>query len=261
MARRISKKKQKRREEFMLKEKSKVEEGVFDTKTMLTLRRLFSHGVISGIEFIIAVGKEADVYLAAAGEKVREEFVIVKIFRVETTGFIRRKEYIIGDPRFGKVKGNLYNYVNVWCKKEYGNLKIAAALGVRAPVPYAFSGNVLGMQMIGEEGHPSPSLRNTRLGNPDGVLDYVIEDIRKLYGGGLVHGDISEYNILMKGNVPYLIDFGQAVVIRHPHAMEFLHRDITNLLAYFERAYGIKRDYDRTLAYVLSAGKERNGNV
>jgi len=60
-----------------------------------------------------------------------------------------------------------------------------------------------------------------------------------------VHSDLSEYNILMKGDVPYLIDFGQAVVTAHPKALEFLRRDIENIYSYFSKKYSISTDPEK----------------
>ncbi len=79
-------------------------------------------------------------------------------------------------------------------------------------------------------------------------LDSILEDIKKMYKAGLVHADLSEYNILM-GDVPYLIDFGQGVVKEHPHSMKFLERDVAIVLRYFERR-GINRDLKKTLDWI-----------
>ena len=70
----------------------------------------------------------------------------------------------------------------------------------------------------------------------------------------LVHADLSEYNVLMKGDKPYLIDFGQAVVLRHPNATMFLRRDISNILQYFSKHYGIVKDFDTVFGYITRSG-------
>ncbi len=69
---------------------------------------------------------------------------------------------------------------------------------------------------------------------------------------GLVHADLSEYNILVKGKKPYLIDFGQAVVLKHPNASAFLERDIKNILQYFKKAYRIEKDFDIAYRQVVN---------
>jgi RIO kinase 1 len=75
--------------------------------------------------------------------------------------------------------------------------------------------------------------------------------MKKLYAAELVHGDISEYNILIKEGVPYIIDFGQAVVINHPNAGKFLERDVYNITSYFSKKYGIKKDAEKALARIM----------
>ena len=244
MAHRVGKRKRSSREDYMLHEALKIEEEVFDTRTMLRLKNMFSKGIISKLHFKIATGKEADIYLAEPGVNITAELVIIKIFRIETSAFRNRMRYIIGDPRFGRIKSDIYSIVNEWCKKEYGNLKFAEMAGIHAPKPYLFSGNVLAMEFIGTDGVPSKPLKETGTTNPKETLESILADVKKLYNSGLVHADLSEYNILMKGNVPYLIDFGQAVVLEHTNAMEFLRRDIDTILAYFSKNYKIEKNAD-----------------
>jgi RIO kinase 1 len=243
MARKRSREKQSSKADYPLREQLRIEEGVFDNRTMLRIAKLFTKGIIASMEFIIARGKEADVYVADAGENiVDKEFVALKIFRLENARFQNRMKYIDGDPRFGKVKGSIFAVVNEWCKKEYGNLLVAEAAGVHAPRPYAFSGNVLAIEFIGTDGKPSQTLREQVVKNPEKVQEQILEDTRKLYQNELVHADLSEYNILMLDDVPYMIDFGQAVHIKHPDSIRFLRRDISNILAYFSKHYGIQKE-------------------
>jgi len=248
---RISKKKQPSREDHPVKEQLKLEEGVFDSRTMLRLSKMFAKGVVSRMRFIIARGKEADVYLADAGNEIDKDFVALKIFRIENTPFKNRMKYITGDPRFGKIKADMFSIVNEWCKKEYGNLLVAEAAEIHAPMPYAFNGHILALEFIGNEGTPAATLRHVKLKNPEKVLSMVLEDVKKLYENELVHADLSEYNILMRDEVPYLIDFGQAVHIKHPDSMKFLIRDLENLLHYFSKTYGISRDYDEVMKTIV----------
>lgn len=251
MTRRVSRRKMRSREEFPLKEQLKIEEGVFDNRTMMMLGKMLTRGIISSMDFIIGKGKEADIYLAEHGPKVSDDHVILKIFRLETSSFSNRMDYIAGDPRFNGMRSNVMQVVNTWCKKEYGNLKIAEEAGVHSPIPYSFSGNVLAMEFIGENGRPSDLLKDAGTSSPQKTLKSVLDDIKSLYENNLVHGDISEYNLLMKGSVPYIIDFGQAVGTGHPKALDFLHRDITNITNFFYKKYGIKSDAEAILQKVL----------
>ena len=256
MARMRSKRKRPEREERQLKEARKIEEGVFENRTLMRLQKLFTKGIISKLDFVIGTGKEADVYLADAGEKMRGQFVIVKIFRVETSYFRKREDYIIGDPRFRGVRISLANLVNEWCKKEYANLKIAEAAGVHAPRPYLFNGNIIAMSFIEDNGAPAPRLKDCALEDPKKVLRAILSDIKKLYKEGMVHADISEYNRLMKEGMPYLIDFGQAVLLEHPRAAEFLERDVNNIIEYFSRRYGLDANSDLELGEIVKGKKD-----
>lgn len=252
MSRKLSTRKRPDRDVHMLKEQLKIEAGVFDNRTIMALWRMFNHNIISSVDYMIAGGKEADVYLAEGASQVNNDLVALKIFRIETSDFNNRIKYIVGDPRFEKIKKDIFSVVITWCKKEYGNLKVAETAEIHAPRAYYCKGNILAMEFIGSsEGTPAKRLKDTKLDNPEEVLDTVLEDIKKLYALELVHADISEYNILMNVGTPFLIDFGQAVVLRHPSAQEFLRRDITNLLTYFDRKYRIERDLEETLKYVV----------
>jgi Serine/threonine protein kinase involved in cell cycle control len=252
MARRVSKRKQPDRDDFRVKEQWKIEEGVFDRKTMMNIEKVFTHGIVSRMIHIISKGKEADVYLAEAGEKVNEEYVVLKIFNQENTSFKRRTEYVKGDPRFDGVRADVRSIIRIWCRKEYGNLKIAEEAQVSAPKPYYFKGNVLAMQLIGDDGVPSPILKDIEIENPERVLDEIIENMKRLYSANLVHGDISEYNILIKDGMPFLIDIGQGVSLGHPKAGEFLERDVTNILYYFKKTYGVERNQEKVVSQIKS---------
>ncbi len=243
MARRVSRRKEPERGRFQLKELEKVEGGIFDTRTMVYLGKFFNSGIVQRLEFPIARGKEADLYLADAGGSKAvsgSAYVVLKFFRVETSSFKNMIDYIVGDERFSRIRNSKYFIVNTWCKKEYGNLKIAEAAGVMVPKPYMANGSILAMEFIGSsEGRAAPMLKDTRVSNPNGMFDLIIGYVKSLYKFRLVHADLSEYNILVNEDKPYLIDFGQAVTIKHPNAQEFLERDIGNIARYFNKQYSL----------------------
>lgn len=256
MARRLSRRKRPLRSDFMLKEHKEVE-GMLDKGTMIYLSKFYNKGIIDRLGFIIARGKEADVYVAAAGnaDAVKgESQVVLKFFRVETSTFFNMNDYIVGDPRFKKISSSKFEIVKTWCKKEFGNLEIARKAGVDSPKPYMFNGNILAMQYIGDGKRQAMRLKDTHLSGSEAetVLERILWDIRMLYRAKLVHADLSEYNILMYKEVPYFIDFGQAVVTRHPKAMAFLQRDMMNVLYYFRKNYRIEIDYKGAYALVTA---------
>ena len=251
MSRKVSTRKRPERDDHMIKEQLKIEEGVFDNRTMMALWRMFNHNIVSKLNYIIAKGKEADVYLAQSGASIAGGLVVLKIFRIETSSFDKRVEYMFGDPRFDKIrKNNIYEIVVTWCKKEFGNLKIAQMADIHAPIPYYFKDNILAIEFIGTGTTPAPILKDVILEDPQKVLNIILSDLKKLYAAELVHGDMSEYNILINDGVPYIIDFGQAVVVNHPNAEKFLERDVYNLTTYFKKKYGINKDYEKALARI-----------
>lgn len=251
MALRLWKKKLPRREDKIMKRTLKTEEGVFDSPTLFTLYGFLNKGIISTVDCPVSTGKEADVYRAAAGPNFRGEgeFVAVKIFRVETSDFIKMQDYMRGDPRFSRVKHSKRETVYAWARKEYRNLALCMEAGVPAPEPYAFSKNVLLMEFIGEKGIPDSTLKSLGTDQPEKDCETLLSYIRKLYGHGFVHADFSEFNILMHGYpeiVPYVIDVGQGVLLAHPMSGEYLERDVRNILHYFKK-YGVKKDFGEEL--------------
>ncbi len=251
MVRQLTKRKRPEKEDFLLKEHLKIVGKVFDEKTMVRINTLLSKGIIDAVESPVAEGKEASIFLAAGGKKVGNVPVILKIFRIETTYFFKRKDYMVTDPRFRKTKGGTYEIIKEWCKREYSNLKIANASGVHCPKPLSFNGNILIMELIKDDEKIAPTLKGSKLDEPEKCLKNILDDIRKMYVAGIVHSDISEYNILMSNGVPHLIDFGQAIFKDNPNANRFLARDIQNIIRYFELTYGIHEDANKVYENIL----------
>ncbi len=241
--------------EFLLTEKrtikdrewKKIYDSVFDHYTIGNLFRAFLKADLQGLVHVISLGKEANVFKALTRDGKKRA---VKIYRVETSDFRRMYEYINGDPRFPRVSRNRRKLVEAWCQKEFRNLGIGKEAGVRCPKPYAFAGNVLVMQYIGNE-TPAPLLKDTIIDNPEETLEEIVNDMKKLYSYGLVHSDLSEFNILYWRKKPWLIDFAQGVSLGHPRAREFLERDARNIANYFSKL-GINVTMDDILSKVYS---------
>jgi RIO kinase 1 len=237
------------RDHFLLKERFKLESEVFDRQTLMLLSSLMSKGTINNVDYPISTGKEANVFRATTPSG---SLLAVKIYKIETTHFMNRKEYMIGDPRFKKFRRNERDLVNAFAQKEFKNLQICEEAGVHAPRPLLQVKNILVMEFLGEEGLPYTPLNTL---GPESIdqLKSILTDMRKMYEAGLVHADISEYNVLV-GPVPYLIDFGQGVVLSHPNAEKYLERDVRNILMYFSK-YGFEIEINKALNYVK--GKEK----
>lgn len=211
----------------------KAESGVFDTPTLKALYTLSSKGYIAAMGGVVSTGKEADVF-HAIGEGGRE--LAIKIYRINTSDFQKMQDYLVGDPRFSSVRGTKKDIVFAWTKKELRNLERAGEVGVRSPVPLTSERNILIMEFIGKDGVSAPRLKDVVLEQPRQVYEEVAGYMGLLYQKArLVHGDLSEYNILLHEDRPVFIDMGQAVMLEHPMAREFLARDVRNIIRYFKK--------------------------
>jgi len=211
-------------------------EEVFDNRTVMSLYQLINRGYIEGMRGVVKAGKESRIYWAKG---TKGEDLAVKIYLTSSAEFRKSMlQYIHGDPRF-KVGRDHRLMVYTWAQKEYKNLVEAARAGVRVPKPIYVYENILIMEFIGEDGVPAPLLRDLPGGEVTADLyREVAEEVDKLYRtAGLVHADLSEYNIMVPGpGSVTLIDFGQAVTKEHPMADDFLKRDVANVIRFFRRA-------------------------
>ena len=223
----------------------KVEASVFDDATYGALYKLVQDGHIDAFGGPVSTGKEANVYTALAGGKE----VAVKVYRINASDFTDMRGYLEGDPRLEELGGNKKAVVTAWVKREFANLKRARAAGVRAPEPVAVERNVLVMEFLGTETGRAKRLGEVHIENPETAFEVVREYLRRLYDAGLVHGDLSEYNVVVHDSELYVIDLGQAVTVHHPNHEDFLERDCKNVAAFFARQ-GVDTSGDQLLAYV-----------
>jgi len=226
----------------------KIWGGVFDDTTIYALYKLLSKGQITEINSIIKEGKES---LILSGRKGARK-VAIKVFAIGAANFTKMQPYILGDPRFKRIKRDHRSLVFAWCQKEFKNLQRAARAGVRCPEPLAVLENVLVMEFIGKDA-PAPRIKDVGLVNRERTFAKVVDYMRKLHKADLVHGDLSEYNILMVGNEPVFIDFSQAVLLEHPQSDGMVRRDVKNVCNFF-RNRGIVTDENEV--YKKVTGKE-----
>ena len=207
----------------------KVREDVFDEVTLLALYRLVHRKQITAIGGAISTGKEGNVFL---GER-EGKLLAIKIYLIRTANFRAMTEYIDGDPRFSHIRRSRKEIIFAWTRKEFSNLKRAGKAGVPVPEPYSFDRNILLMEFLGEGQAPFPQIREVDLPEPETTYGEIVGYMETLFSRArLVHGDLSEYNILY-GDRPYVIDMGQAVTLDHPRALQFLVRDIRNINRFF----------------------------
>ncbi|MGI0017522.1 MAG: serine protein kinase RIO [Nitrosotalea sp.] len=210
-------------------DKDKVLEAVFDKSTVMILSRMINNGIISYVNGAVGAGKESQMYW---GVDPSGQDLAVKIYLVTTSNFKKRYPYLIGDPRFTRIKRGTRSLVELWAKKEFRNLSKSFNCEIPCPEPITVVKNVLLMKFVGTNGVPSPTLVESEVNHTD--YEKSIEIISDLYQKAeLVHADLSEYNIFKTENGPVVFDFGSAVDIRHPKTKEFLERDISNITRFF----------------------------
>ena len=214
----------------MTKEKFKVMHNVFDEFTNLTLLKLISKGYIDGLESTLYVGKEANIFTALREGKR----VIAKIYRLETCDFNRMYDYIKYDPRYQGLKKKKRKIIFSWVQREFRNLMKARQAGVRVPMPITFLNNVLVIEFIGKD-EIAPKLKDSIPKNKKKFFNEIIDNMKKLYKDGLVHADLSAFNILNFNEEPVFIDMSQATTTEDVRSREYLERDINNIITFFNK--------------------------
>ena len=217
----------------MTKERATVEE-VFDQTTRMVVFDLLNSGVFYELNGVVSSGKEARVYWATNKEGTD---LAVKIYLTSSAEFKRgMHKYIEGDPRFKDVKHDTRSLIAVWAQKEFRNLLEAYAANVRVPKPIAVKSNVVVMEFIGKEGVSAPSLKEQSPNNPEKVYKIIVTYLKRLHQKAkIVHGDLSEYNIMMWKGRPVVFDVSQSVSTQHPLADFMLRRDLANVNRFFSR--------------------------
>ncbi|XP_068655745.1 uncharacterized protein [Aristolochia californica] len=217
-------------------DRATVEQAI-DPRTRMVLFKMLNRGVFSEINGCISTGKEANVYHAT---KTDEEELAIKVYKTSVLVFKDRDRYVQGDFRFrhGYCKHNPRKMVKTWAEKEMRNLLRIKAAGIRCPTPYLLRLHVLVMEFIGKSGWAAPRLKDADL-SVDRLREGYVEMItmmRTLYQKcKLVHGDLSEYNILYYEGHLYIIDVSQSVDLDHPHALDFLREDCIHVSDFFKK--------------------------
>ncbi|MFP3945681.1 MAG: RIO1 family regulatory kinase/ATPase [Archaeoglobaceae archaeon] len=209
----------------------------FTGLSLYSLWRLVDHNDVEMLGKIMGEGKESIVYncISKYGEAV------IKFHR-------------IGHPSFRKVREKRdygtfhYSVLGVRsAKNEIGALKRLYGL-VHVPRPIAWEGNAVVMDLI-----DAKELYKVKLENPQEVLDIILEEVKEMYRLGVVHGDLSQYNILVEEEGVWFIDFPQFIEVDAEGAEDYLLRDLTNLIQYFSRSYGIEKDIKNALEYITES--------
>ncbi|MBI0582922.1 MAG: serine protein kinase RIO [Methanomassiliicoccus sp.] len=241
------------RENSRTGDERKTMDEVFDRDTLLGIYKLMTDGYLDTIQYPVSTGKEGNVFAVADDEG---KLFALKIYRTSNASFNRIAKYIEGDKRFRGIAGSRRKVIFAWANKEFRNLQRLVDAGVRVPSPIRYQRNMLMMEYIGNKRGPAPLLRNVVLDDPGKVYETIVKYMRLAYQeAGLVHADLSEYNILYYRKRPVIIDVGQAVLVDHVNSKDFLLRDIENINRYFRGLEVDVMDRDELLLAITEASR------
>jgi RIO kinase 2 len=208
----------------------------------LALNDLVEANILQAFGKPLGVGKESNVYDSLTAEGRR---VAVKLHRLGRTSFrqTRRKRGYFTERR----RINWLHQSKLAAKKEFKALKLVYSAGVDAPEPVSQNRHIIVMEMI----DGTELFRYREFLNPERILKRILLNVRKAYlKAGIIHGDLSEYNIMLQPNLQiHIIDWPQYVDQNHPNAEQLLKRDIKNILKFFEHKQPVKTTFEEVFAY------------
>jgi RIO kinase 1 len=204
---------------------------------------LIEDGLIDQVLRQLMSGKEATVYVVQCGDEIR----CAKVYKeANQRGFHQAVHYTEGrkvkNSRQARAmeKGSRYGRQEqeaAWQRTEVDALYKLAAANVRVPHPFGFYEGVLLMELVtDEEGMPAPRLNDLSLSQQQAVEFHakLIRQVVRMLCAGIIHGDLSEFNILVDAQGPVIIDLPQAVdAAANNNAFRMLERDVANLATYF----------------------------
>ncbi|NOT14934.1 MAG: serine protein kinase RIO [Methylotenera sp.] len=214
-------------------------------KTPPRLEPLLEDGLIDEVVRQLMSGKEATVYVVRCGDEVR----CAKVYKeANKRSFRQSVDYTEGrkvkNSRQSRAmaKGSKFGRESqeaAWQSAEVDALYRLANAGVRVPEPYNFYEGVLLMELVTDAfGNAAPRLNDITFSPEDARKHHatLIKEVVRMLCAGIVHGDLSEFNILMSADGPVIIDLPQAVdAAGNNNAREMLERDVKNLSDYFGR--------------------------
>ena len=212
----------------------------FDAYDLLALSDLVKRGTVKAFGERIGVGKESVVY-----EALGETHLAIKFHRQGRTSFkhIRR----LRDHLTDQTKVPWIYAAALAARHEFAIMEKLYPI-VSIPRPFAVSRHVLAMEFVS-----GPALNRITLSDPENGLNMILGEVAAAWGLGVIHADLSEFNVMVDESGPKIIDWPQAVEVTHPHAQELLERDLVNVLRFFERKYRIEMPLERALSRVREA--------
>ena len=209
------------------------------------LQALIDEGLIDSVVRQLMSGKEAMVYVVRCGDDTR----CAKVYKEATNRSFRQAvDYTenrkVKNTRQARAmaKGSKFGRESqeaAWQSAEVDALYRLAAAGVRVPKPYNFHEGVLLMELVcNEEGDAAPRLNDVQFTRDEALAHHatLLTEVVRMLCAGVVHGDLSEFNILLAADGPVIIDLPQAVdAAGNNHAKRMLLRDVDNLRDFFGR--------------------------
>jgi RIO kinase 2 len=216
---------------------------LFKGYDQLALRALVLRGTIEALGSKIDVGKESEIYDALGAGNRR---LIVKFHREGRISFKhvkRAREHLLNKTHFSWMYAS-----RLAAEREFKALELLYP-SVSVPQPVDQNRNAIVMSDL-----PGVELYKAKIKPSDRrlVLNLILEQVKKAYKIGIIHGDLSEFNVLISPEGVSIIDWPQYVTVKHSHALEFLRRDISNILSYFKKKYGIKRSLEKAINWVIA---------
>ncbi|BBL46665.1 serine protein kinase RIO [Metallosphaera sedula] len=210
----------------------KTIDSTLDSSTSLAVIQVMRKLNIESILGAIASGKEAKVYPA----KTRDgKYIALKIYYTSTASHKRAiRRYVSLDRRVEVRFSSTKEMIYAWARKELGNLQKMFEAGVRVPKPFLLIKNVLAMEFVGDGISKAPLLVDLEEVTQE-LYDEIIRQIEVMVTKAqLIHGDLSEFNVMVKDELPYIIDVGQAIPVWAENSLSLLERDINNINRFFE---------------------------
>jgi RIO kinase 1 len=225
------------------RDKFKIYGNVFDAYTINNLNKLSARQLFHELKSALSMGKEANIFTASTDNA----HIIVKIYRLGSCNFNKMFDYLKQDSRMTGIKKQKRKIVFAWTKREYRNLMKARDLGIHVPTPIEVLDNILLLEFLGEGDDAAPQLKDMNFSQMTKkkiheIYNKIVVQMRMLHKGGLVHGDLSGFNILYHNNQPYFIDFSQATVSTNYQYRELLERDVKNIVTLFKRHIDVNED-------------------
>lgn len=207
------------------------------------LQPLYEDGLIDEVISQLMSGKEATVYVVASGDEIR----CAKVYKeADKRSFKKAVSYTEGrkskNSRRARAmeKGSKFGrkqQEEAWHNAEVDALYKLDAAGVRVPKPYGCFDGVLLMELVcDDEGAVAPRLNDVAFTEEQAIEDHamMMEYVKRMLCAGLIHGDLSEFNVLVDDYGPVIIDLPQAVdAAANMHAKTMLERDINNMRSYY----------------------------